>query len=290
MGFGLHTAFDQTGAVLGPLMVAAAVAQSNHFGPAFLRLAIPAAAALIALLVARAINPPATAMAPRETISEVLPRVFWFYVVAAGMLACGFVDFPLLAYHFQKTALLRPATIPLLYAGAMAMNGIAALIFGILFDRFGIVVLVGGILLSVAALPLGFQGGPGAIVASIAFWGLGIGAQDACLRSGIAQLVSIGKRGSAFGVYNAIYGVMWFAGSAAMGLLYDHSVFALVVFGVSGPLCAAAMFPVDTAASRERRRNPEIIVISQSPSGSRDKTYFSSRSFFSKFSAAEFMQ
>ena len=50
------------------------------------------------------------------------------------------------------------------------------------------------------------------------------------------------KRGSAFGVYNAIYGVMWFVGSAAMGLLYDHSVLALVIFGVSGQLCAAAMF------------------------------------------------
>ena len=241
-GFGLHAAFDQTGAVLGPLMVAAAVAQSNHFGPAFMRLAIPAAAALIALLVARAINPRTALVAPPETTREVLPRVFWLYVAAAGMLACGFVDFPLLAYHFQKTALLRPATIPLLYAGAMGMNGIAALIFGRLFDRSGIVVLVAGIVLSVAALPLGFLGGPRAIIASIALWGLGIGAQDACLRSGIAQVVSMNKRGGAFGVYNAIYGVMWFVGSAAMGLLYDHSVTALVVFGVAGQLSAAAMF------------------------------------------------
>jgi len=41
------------------------------------------------------------------------------------------------------------------------------------------------------------------------------------------------KRGGAFGAFNAIYGVAWFLGSAAMGLLYDHAVVALVVFGVA---------------------------------------------------------
>ena len=256
-GFGVHAAFDQAGAVLGPLMVAAAVAQSNHFGPAFLRLGIPAAAALIALLVARASHPRVVKVADLEAKTNVLPRVFWYYVAAAGLLACGFVDFPLLAYHFQKTALLKPATIPLLYAGAMAMNGVTALLFGRLFDRYGIAVLAFGIVLSSAALPLGFLGGPSAIVASILFWGLGIGAQDACLRSGIAKVVSMNKRGSAFGIFNAIYGVMWFIGSAAMGLLYDHSVMALVAFGVTGQICAAAVFlwvrrPLALAAALQR--------------------------------------
>jgi len=56
-GFGLHTALDQTGAVLGPLFVAAAVARSHGFGPAFLWLAVPGVAALAALGVARALNP-----------------------------------------------------------------------------------------------------------------------------------------------------------------------------------------------------------------------------------------
>src|SRR6266702_6941512 len=74
-----------------------------------------------------------------------LLRVFWLSVTAAGLLACGFVDFPLLAYHFQKTAIARPVAIPLFYAGAMAVNGLTALIFGRLFDRFGIRILSLGI-------------------------------------------------------------------------------------------------------------------------------------------------
>ncbi len=241
-GFGLHAAFDQAGAMLGPILMAVAVARSNQFGPAFLRLAIPAVLALTALLTARAAFP-ARGRAPSPSKGpQALPHVFWIYVAAAGLLACGFVDFPLLGYHFQKTGLAKPAMIPLLYSGAMAVNGITALVFGRLFDRFGISVLACGILISLLALPLGFLGGPAAAIAGVACWAAGLGAQDATLRAGIAQVVSMNKRGSAFGAFNGVYGVAWFLGSVAMGLLYDHSLMALVVFGVVAQLAAAVCF------------------------------------------------
>jgi MFS family permease len=241
-GFGLHAAMDQTGAVLGPLLMFAAVARTQHFGPAFLRLVIPAAGALLALLTARFFFPQAGLAAPRPAKQQTLPRVFWMYVAAAGLLALGFVDFPLLSYHFEKTALTQPATIPLLYAGAMAVNGITAMIFGKLFDQFGMAVLSVGILISMLSLPLGFLGGfPGA-VAGVACWATGLGVQDATLRSGIAQVVSMTKRGTAFGAFNGVYGVAWFLGSAAMGMLYDHSIPALVVFGLVTQAAAAVMF------------------------------------------------
>src|SRR5437867_5818507 len=133
-GFGLHTAMDQTGAVLGPLLVTASVARTHHFGPAFLWLAVPAAGAFVALFFARAAHPRKASPPPAPKQRE-LPRVFWFYVAAAGLLALGFVDFPLLAYHFQKDALVKPEVIPLLYAGAMGASGLTALVFGRLFDR-----------------------------------------------------------------------------------------------------------------------------------------------------------
>jgi predicted MFS family arabinose efflux permease len=255
-GFGVHAAMDQTGAVLGPLLMVVAVARSQHFGPAFLRLAIPAACALIALLIARLIYPEAGTSAARPAKQQTLPRVFWMYVAAAGALALGFVDFPLLAYHFQKTALTAPQTIPLLYAGAMGVNGLTALIFGKLFDRFGIAVLAFGILISLLALPLGFLGGFNTAAAGVLCWGAGLGVQDASLRSGIAQVVSMNKRGSAFGAFNGVYGIAWFLGSLAMGILYDHSVAALVVFGIAAQAAAALAFfalrrPLATAAAEQ---------------------------------------
>lgn len=240
-GFGVHAAFDQAGAVMGPLFVAYAVAKTNHFGPAFLWLAVPAVGAFTAMLIARAINPEMEVKAPKRVDRKLSP-VFWTYVAAAGLLACGFVDFPLLAFHFQKTGLVGRETIPLLYAGAMGVNGITAVIFGKLFDRFGVFALAAGILVSLFALPLGFLGGHAAVFASIGCWATGLGAQDASLRGGIAQVVSMNKRGGAFGAFNGVYGVMWFAGSAVMGLLYDHSLIALVIFGITAQLIAAGMF------------------------------------------------
>lgn len=242
-GFAVHSAFDQIGAVAGPLLIAAVVARTHNFGPAFWWLAAPAAGAFLALVVARAVRPNKDGeKSPKQPPAQRVPPVFWTYVAAAGVLACGFIDFPLLAYHFQKTSLTDPATIPLLYAGAMGINGVTVLIFGRLFDRYGIRVLAFGIVLSLLTLPLGFLCGYWGAVASVGCWAVGLGAQDATLRAGIAQVVSMNKRGSAFGSFNAIYGVAWFLGSVAMGLLYDHSLVALVAFGVVMQVVAALMF------------------------------------------------
>jgi MFS-type transporter involved in bile tolerance (Atg22 family) len=118
--------------------------------------------------------------------------------------------------------------------------------------------LVFGILVSLLALPLGFLGGFAGIVAAAACWATGLGAQDASLRSGIAQVVSMNKRGSAFGTFNGVYGVAWFAGSVIMGVLYDHSMTALVAFGMVMQAIAAGMFlwlhkPVSEAAAAAAR-------------------------------------
>ena len=239
-GFGLHSIMDQTGAVIGPLLMVAAVARTHHFNSGFLWLAFPAVGTMIALLLARLLN--SERSRPVKAAAQVLPRVFWFYVVAAGLLACGMVDFPLLAYHFEGAKIATPAEIPLLYAAAMGVNGLTALIFGRLFDRFGLATLVCGILISLLSLPLGFLGGAAGAIASVTCWATGLGAQDACLRSGIATVVSMNKRGGAFGAFNAVYGIAWFLGSAVMGLLYGHSLAMLVIFGVTAQLAAAAMF------------------------------------------------
>jgi hypothetical protein len=240
-GFGLHSIMDQTGAVIGPLVMVAAVARAHHFGPAFLWLVFPAVGTLLALTMARVLNPDRLGKT-KVAGTQVMPRVFWTYVAAAGLLACGFVDFPLLAYHFQSAGISTAVEIPLLYAGAMAVNGLTALLFGRMFDRFGLNTLVVGIFISIIGLPLGFLGGAWGAIASVACWATGLGAQDACLRSGIATVVSMNKRGSAFGAFNGVFGVTWFLGSIAMGLLYSRSLTGLVAFGIVAQLGAASVF------------------------------------------------
>jgi MFS family permease len=186
--------------------------------------------------------PPEVAAAAQRSADPPLPPVFRVYTLAAGLLACGFVDFALLAFHWQQAGIVRPSTIPLLYAAAMAVDGLTAMAFGKLFDRIGLTVLVLASVFAIAALPLGFLGGFGGAIASILAWGSAMGAQDACLRAGIARVVSMNRRGRAFGIFNASYGILWFAGSAAMGALYGISPMALVIFGAAVELMAAGIF------------------------------------------------
>jgi MFS family permease len=69
-------------------------------------------------------------------------------------------------------------------------------------------------------------------------WGLGMGAQDSCLKAVLSAVVPSEKRSTAFGVFDTGFGIAWFAGSAIMGLLYDKSIPALVVFSVVLQLAA----------------------------------------------------
>src|SRR5580658_1771595 len=73
-GFGIHSIMDQTGAVIGPLLMVAAVARSHHFGPAFLWLAFPAVGTLAALLAARLLNRD-HAVTVKTPSDQVMPKV-----------------------------------------------------------------------------------------------------------------------------------------------------------------------------------------------------------------------
>jgi hypothetical protein len=250
-GFGLHAAMDQTGAVIGPLFVAWEVARTHRFSTALLYLTIPAAGALAALFMARANAIPIDEPPPAPQ-TPALPRLFWIYVGAAGLLAMGYADFPLIAYHFGQTAVATRTEIPLLYAAAMAANGVTAPLFGRLYDRLGLGVLPVGIVISAASLPLCFFGRIDSAIGGLICWGTGMGAMDAVLRAGISKLVTMNKRGRAFGLFNAVFGVMWLVGSSAMGLLYDRSILALVIFGVAAQLAGAAIFlSLQTDVSRQ---------------------------------------
>ncbi len=239
-GFGLHEAMDQTGAFLGPLVVAAVLAKSHDYHLAFAILAIPAGLAVATLLTARTVypNPIQFEKKSAELTAEGLPRSFWIYVAATGLLAAGFVDFPLMSYHFQKASLISQSMIPIFYAIANGIEAITALVFGKLFDRIGITALIFGALMSAASSPLVFLGGSALALAGMALWGAGMGAQASLMRAAIANMVPLARRGSAYGIFNTAYGVLWFAGSAVMGALYGVSRPGLVAFAIATQLSA----------------------------------------------------
>ena len=255
-GFGLHEALDQTGAILGPLALGAILYFGGDYRTGFAVLLVPALLALALLLAARRLYP-----RPRDfelsgpaLEGRGLSRSFWVYLAAVALIAAGYADFPLIAYHFGKAAVIAPAWIPVLYALAMATDAIAALALGRLFDRIGLATMILATLASLLAAPFAFLGGATAAIVGMALWGVGMGAQESIMRAAIAQLAPSERRGTAYGVFNALYGVAWFAGSVLLGALYDRSVLALVVVAV---LLQALSLPIfwwlvrTTRAARE---------------------------------------
>jgi len=243
-GFGLHEALDQIGAVVGPVIMAVVLSLHGRYQTGFAVLLIPALMALCVLTAARLIYPHSRQFEVKliKLESKGFPRVYWIYLAAVAAVAAGYADFPLIAYHFGKTSLVADNWIPIFYAVAMAVDAPAALLFGRLFDRFGIPVLIVASLLSSLFAPLAFFGGFGLALAGVVLWGIGMGAQESVMRAAIAEMVPADKRGSAYGVFNTGYGVFWFLGSALMGRLYDTSILALVVFSVVAQLASVPLF------------------------------------------------
>ncbi|HLO84796.1 MAG TPA: MFS transporter, partial [Nostocaceae cyanobacterium] len=172
------------------------------------------------------------------TTGENLPPIFWLYLAAVALVAAGYADFPLIAYHLQKESIATGQTVPLLYALAMGVDAIAALIFGRLFDRIGITTLMLAMLISCGFAPLVFLGHGNLPLLGMILWGIGMGAQESIMKAAIAGIVPIEKRATAYGIFSTGYGLAWFAGSALMGILCDRSLSLLAIFSVSTQLLA----------------------------------------------------
>ena len=240
-GFGLHQALDQTGAVVGPLLVSGLLFLGHDFRAAFAVLLAPAVVSISLVLAARLSFPQPRdfELAPPPLDTTGLAPSFRVYLVAVALIAAGYADFALIAYHFGKASVMPATWIPIVYAVAMAVDGAAGLALGSLFDRIGLRAMILATLVSAAAAPLVFLGGFAAAVLGMACWGIGTGAQESVMRATVSQLAPQHRRATAFGIFNAVYGVAWFAGSVLLGVLYDLSI--VMVAMVSMALQALAV-------------------------------------------------
>jgi predicted MFS family arabinose efflux permease len=242
--FGLNEALDQAGAMVGPLIVALVLARRANYREAFAVLLVPALITLALVVVARLRypRPQDLELAPAASESGRLPRIYWIYLAGAMLVAAGFADYPLIAFHFSRSHIVPGDWIAIFYAVAMGAGGGGSLLFGRLFDRFGFGVLIWLTLLSVAFAPLVFLGNFWAALIGAAIWGIGMGVHESLIPAAVAPMVPVSRRASAFGLFTAGYGLFWFIGSAAIGLLYDRSPLAAVAFCVAAELAAVPIF------------------------------------------------
>lgn len=239
-GFGLHEAMDQIGAIIGPLIVSCVLYYQGSYQISFGILLIPAICALSVLACARMLYPrPQDLEIENPNLqTEGFSKKYWLYITALCCVAAGYVDFPLIAFHFKKAAVMSDAWIPIVFSISMAVAGIAALVFGRLYDSKGFSVLIFTTALASLFAPLVFLDNFYSALIGMILWGVGLGTQESIMRAVVANLVQMNKRGTAYGILNIWFGVFWFLGSALMGFLYDVSLPALIIFSMGIQLAA----------------------------------------------------
>jgi MFS family permease len=244
IAFGFHRAADTGGAVLGILIAALAVwlAQSNNrqlgettFRTVVLISLVPAVLAVLSLaVIAKDTAKHSDQAAPKITFKG-LGKPFLVFLLIVGVFDLGNSSDAFLVLRAQERGM-SVLGILLMLAAFNLVYTLVSTPAGSLSDRIGRrKVIVGGWLVY-AAIYLGFALAqrPWHIWGLYLVYGLYYGLAYGTAKAMVADLVSSELRGTAYGTYNAVLGIIDFPASLLAGLLWQ-GVGAWQGFGPSAP-------------------------------------------------------
>ena len=261
--FGIQELLDQIGAFIGPVLLYLVMLFKTEgttfeiYSTCFAALAIPGAITLILLIVTRCKfpNPEHFEPEPKEYIPFKMKKEFILYIAGISLFAFGFIDYSIIIMHVSRTyshlasglsetsALVSTGSLPLLYAGAMLVDAVAALFFGMMYDKNGVKALVWSTVISApfVVFVFAFDSVP-MLLLGIALWGVGMGAQESILKAAVTSMVPKASRATGYGVFECSFGAFWFLGSWLMGVLYDVSIPAMIAVSVIAQLAAIPLY------------------------------------------------
>ncbi len=261
--FGIQEVLDQIGAFIGPVLLYLVMLFKTEgttfeiYSTCFAVLAIPGAITLILLIVTRCKfpNPEHFEPEPKEYVPFKIKKEFILYIAGISLFAFGFIDYSIIIMHVSRTyshlasglsetsALVSTGSLPLLYAGAMLVDAVAALFFGMMYDKNGVKALVWSTVISApfAVFVFAFDSVPMLLI-GVALWGVGMGAQESILKAAVTSMVPKASRATGYGVFECSFGAFWFLGSWLMGVLYDVSIPAMIAVSVIAQLAAIPLY------------------------------------------------
>ena len=261
--FGIQEVLDQIGAFLGPVLLYLVMLFQTEgttlqiYSICFAVLAIPGAITLVLLLVTKRKfpNPETFEPTPKEYVPFRMKKEFILYIAGISLFAFGFMDYSLVLMHISRTyanlaqglaettSLVNSGTLPLLYAGAMLVDAVSALFFGLLYDKKGVKALIWSTVLSAPFVVLVFAShSVPMVLLGVALWGVGMGAQESILKAAVTTMVPKNSRATGYGVFEFFFGVFWFLGSWLLGVLYDISIPAMIVVSLVAQLGAIPLY------------------------------------------------
>jgi len=249
--YGVNTALDETGATLGPLLIALVLFLKGSYRTGYALLFITSVLVIVSLSIARATYPIPSRLEEGTTAKgSEFSRSYWLYMAAGTCFAAGMMSYELVGFHLMTNQIISANSIPLLLAFATGSGVMASLILGKLYDRFELPTLLAAVFLSSLFSPILFFGGSYGVAAGVVFLGIAYATQDTLLKAIIAGVLPEGKRSSAFGLFYLGYGSGWLVGSVASGFLYSWSISFLAGFLMSAQLLSLPIFFIATRMKR----------------------------------------
>jgi MFS family permease len=252
--YAVNSALDETGATLGPILVAAVLFFGGGYRVAYATLLVSSVLALASLTRAQRRFPEPSRFdeqlgGPGEENSRQqgsgsagFTLSYWLFMCAASCFAAGLLSYELISFHLTRTRMATDVSAPLLLAFATGGGVIANLLLGRTYDRFGLPVLVIAVVLSALCAPLVFLGGLAPLVLAMPLLGIGYAVQDTLLKAIVAGVMPQNRRSLAFGLFYTGYGCGWLAGSVVMGLLYEHSRWGVALFAALAQFTSLVLF------------------------------------------------
>ncbi|MDU6031042.1 MAG: MFS transporter [Peptoniphilus harei] len=260
--FGIQEMLDQIGAFLGPVFLYLVMLFKTKgttfeiYRTAFAFLAIPGLITILLLFVTKSEFPNPESFEPETKKEEtfVMKKSFIYYIFGISLFAFGFMDYALVIMHISKNLVglggnyenfkfISQETLPLLYAGAMLVDALAALVFGHIYDKKGVRALVISTIISApfSFFIFGFKSEL-AILFGLVLWGIGMGAQESILKAAVTSMVPKKNRATGYGIFECSFGIFWFLGSWLLGLIYSASLPLMIGLSILAQLMAIPFY------------------------------------------------
>lgn len=261
--FGIQEMLDQIGAFLGPVLLYLVMLFKTDgsafeiYRRCFAFLFIPGMITIFLLFYTKKKFPNPEAFEPeiKKTQPFKMKKSFIFYIAGISFFAFGFIDYSIVIMHISKnyteiagnfyetSNLINSGTIPLLYAGAMLIDAIAALVFGHMYDKNGLKALVISTIISApfSFFIFGMKSIP-ALIFGLILWGIGMGAQESILKAAVTSMVDKKNRATGYGIFECSFGVFWFLGSWLLGTMYEVSIPLMIAISISAQILSIPFY------------------------------------------------
>jgi len=257
--YGFHQGMDNLGAVIGPsLATLFLVFYPDRYRTLFALTIIPGAiAVLLILMVPAAEGAPATKqpaatpagaaalptgsrVASGRTLGESLPRRFYWFLGVLALFTLGNSTDAFLLLRLTDAAG-SARYVPLMWAGIHIVKTAVSIAGGSWSDRVGrrTVIAIGWLIYAVVYAGFAVSTTLSALLVWFMIYGCYFGFAEGTAKALVADLAPASRRGTAFGLFNAVSGLGALAASLIFGAIWSEYG-APAAFGVGATLALAA--------------------------------------------------